>query len=168
MSAPCPSTFSTLAIIDAVVARLRQKIPTLTVEYFPESPAEYRVNHPRGALLVSYTGSQFEQPRDLTFVAQARTLRLSITVILRQLNGRGGAVDVLDAVRAALAGFTPPDCRRKLWAQSEQFLGETAGLWQYAVDFSTETMLVEAAEGESSNPAPLLFDVRHEEVFNAL
>ena len=150
---------TTLQIIDAVVERLKVKIPQLAVEYFPDRPAEYRLNHPKGALLVSYLGSQFDTPVDVTYIAQPRTVKLSVTVILRQLNGKGGAVDVVDAVRLALVGFRPPDCR-KVWAVSEKFLGETAGLWQYAVDVATEAMLVEDADVNTEAP---LIDVTYEE-----
>ena len=37
---------TTLQIIDAVVERLKVKLPQLAVEYFPDRPAEYRLNHP--------------------------------------------------------------------------------------------------------------------------
>lgn len=150
---------TTLQIIDAVVERLRAKLPALAVEYFPEQPVDYRLNHPRGALLVSYAGSQFGDTVDTAIIAQPRTVKLSITVVLRQLNGRGGAVDVLDLVRLALVGFRPPDCR-KARAVSEKFLGESAGLWQYAVDFSADAMQVEDAEGTTE---PLLTEVTYEE-----
>ena len=146
---------TTLQIIDAVVERLKVKIPQLAVEYFPDRPAEYRLNHPKGALLVSYLGSQFDTTVDVTDIAQPRTVKLSVTVILRQLNGKGGAVDVVDAVRQALVGFRPPDCR-KVWAVSEKFLGETAGLWQYAVDLATEAMLVEDADVNTETPLTLV------------
>ena len=146
---------TTLQIIDAVVERLKVKLPQLAVEYFPDRPAEYRLNHPRGALLVSYLGSQVDTTVDVTYIAQPRTVKLSVTVILRQLNGKGGAVDVVDAVRQALVGFRPPDCR-KVWAVSEKFLGETAGLWQYAVDLATEAMLVEDADVNTETPLTLV------------
>ncbi len=146
---------TTLQIIDAVVERLKVKLPQLAVEYFPDRPAEYRLNHPRGALLVSYLGSQFDTTVDGTYLAQPRTVKLSVTVILRQLNGKGGAVDVVDAVRQALVGFRPPDCR-KVWAVSEKFLGETAGLWQYAVDLASEAMLVEDADVNTETPLTLV------------
>lgn len=150
---------TTLQIIDAVVERLKVKLPQLAVEYFPDRPAEYRLNHPRGALLVSYLGSQFDTTVDVTYIAQPRTVKLSVTVILRQLNGKGGAVDVVDAVRQTLVGSRPPDCR-KVWAVSEKFLGETAGLWQYAVDLASEAMLVEDAD---INTEPPLIDTTFEE-----
>ncbi|MGE1004211.1 Gp37 family protein (plasmid) [Ralstonia syzygii subsp. celebesensis] len=150
---------TTLQIIDAVVQRLKTKLPLLAIEYFPDKPAEYRLNHPRGALLVSYLGSQFDKTADVTYIAQPRTVKLSITVILRQLNGRGGAVDVADDVRRALIGWRPPDCR-KVWAVSDKFLGETAGLWQYAVDLATQAMLVEDADVDTEIP---LTQVTYEE-----
>lgn len=142
---------TTLQIIDALVVRLKAKLPQLAVEYFPDKPTEYRLNHPRGALLVSYLGSQFDKTVDVTYIAQPRTVKLSVTVILRQLNGRGGAVDVVDDVRRALIGWQPPDCR-KVWAVSDKFLGETAGLWQYAVDLASQSMLVEDSDVNTGQP----------------
>lgn len=151
---------TTLQIIDAVLARLKVKLPQLAIEYFPDRPAEYRVNHAVGALLVSYPGSQFGDTVDVTYIAQPRTVRLTVTVLLRQLNGRGGAVDVVDDVRRALVGWRPPDCR-KVRAISEAFLGETAGIWQYTVDLAAEAMLVEDAEIGAEIP---LTQVTYEEI----
>lgn len=66
-----------LPVLDAVLTRLREKLPQLQVEYFPEKPAEYRLNHPVGALLVSYAGSRFDKLRWLVtgFSAVARGAR---------------------------------------------------------------------------------------------
>lgn len=142
---------TTLQIIDAVVERLKAKLPQLAVEYFPDRPAEYRLNHPKGALLVSYPGSTFGDSVDVTYVAQPRDVKLSIAVVMRQLNGRGGAVDVVDAVRHALVGWRAPDCK-KARAVAETFLGETAGIWQYAVEVAAEAMLVEDADVNTETP----------------
>lgn len=142
---------TTLQIIEAVVARLKAKLPQLAAEYFPDKPAEYRLNHPRGALLVSYPGSTFGDTVDVEFVAQPRTVKLSVTVVMRQLNGRGGAVDVVDDVRRALVGWRPPDCG-KVKASREAFVDETAGIWQYAVDFTATAMLVEDADVGTETP----------------
>ncbi|MDF0606632.1 Gp37 family protein [Neisseriaceae bacterium TC5R-5] len=150
---------TTLQIIDATVARLKAKLPQLAVEYFPDRPADYRLNHPKGALLVSYPGSQFARTVDTFYAAQPRTIRLAVTVLLRQLNGKGGAVDISDEVRRALVGWRPPDCQ-KVMAASDQFLGESAGIWQYAIDLTTETMLIEEADIAADTP---LTDVTYEE-----
>lgn len=79
-----------LPVLDAVLARLREKLPQLQVEYFPEKPAEYRLNHPVGALLLSYAGSRFDRPDDTGAVIQSQTIQLCVTVVFRQLNGKKG------------------------------------------------------------------------------
>lgn len=180
---------NTLPIIDAVVLRLRQKLPALQVEYFPESPADYCLTHPFGAVLVNYVSSTFGSVEDLGTVAQSQahplgslllshanpkfavmadigailqpqTITMSATIVLQQLNGPFGAVDVLDAVRQALGGYVPPNCYRRIWLVRDQFLGESQGLWQYAIDFSTESLFIEDCD---STDEPLLTIVNYEE-----
>ncbi|STQ91400.1 Gp37 family protein [Iodobacter fluviatilis] len=142
---------STVEILDAVVQRLHLKLPQLAVEYFPENAKNYTLNHSLGALLVSYLGSQFDDTTDTGFIAQPRAIKISITVVVRQLNGRGGAIEVLDLARRAIVGFRPPDCK-KIRAVSEKFLGQASGLWQYALDISTSGMLVEDTEVANEHP----------------
>ena len=149
-----------LPVLDAVLTRLREKLPQLQVEYFPEKPAEYRLNHPKGALLVSYAGSRFDKPNDIGAVIQPQTIQLCVTVVFRQLNGKQGAVDVLDVVRRILGGYTPPNCRRRIWLTREVFIGEAKGLWQYALDFATESVFIEDSDLPSG---PLLTEVNYEE-----
>lgn len=153
----------TLTIIDAVVARLRAAFPDLAVEYFPDKPSEYRLNHPKGALLVSYISAKYDEPIDTSAIVQPCTLKYAITVSLRQLNGKDGAVAVLTRLRAALVGYKPPNCRRKSWATGEQFLGESAGIWQYALDMATEAIVV---EDEDIDNGPLLTHVTTVDGFN--
>ena len=116
-----------LPVLDAVLARLREKLPQLQVEYFPEKPAEYRLNHPVGALLLSYAGSRFDRPDDTGAVIQSQTIQLCVTVVFRQLNGKKGAINVLDAVRRILGGHTPPGCRRRIWLTREVLSVKSGG-----------------------------------------
>lgn len=139
---------NTRARLEAVLARLRERIPQLQVEYFPEKPSEYRLNHPRGALLLSYVGSQFGDSVDSQYVAQEQRFRITVTLVMPQLNGKGGALDALDVARAALVGFRPPDCQA-LHMLRESFVGELKGLWHYALDLHARTMLVEQDDGEA-------------------
>lgn len=150
---------TTMEIINATVKRLQLKLPGLAVEYFPEKPEGYRLNHPKGALLVSYAGSRYDETKDITYVAQPRALRLAITVMMRQLHGRDGAVEAVDNVRRALLGWRPPDCR-KAQITADKYLGETAGIWQYAVDFAAQAMVVEDTEVNTEQP---LTQVTYEE-----
>lgn len=142
---------TTMEIINATELRLRAKLPSLAVEYFPEKPGDYRLNHPKGALLISYAGSRYDETKDISYVAQPRALRLAITVMMRQLHGRNGAVEAVDLVRRALLGWRPPDCR-KAQITADKYLGETAGIWQYAVDFTAQSMVVEDTEVNTEKP----------------
>ncbi|MFD0709385.1 hypothetical protein C6H64_07415 [Photorhabdus luminescens] len=139
-------------IIDAIVTRLREKLPGLQVEYFPERPTEFRLNHPVGAILISYPGSRFDKPEDVGAVLQTQTVMLNATIVFRQLNGRHGAVATLDDVRRVLGGFQPPNCQRKCWLVRDTFLGEIAGLWQYTLDFATESVFIEDCESPDGPP----------------
>lgn len=150
----------TLAIVDDVVQRLRLKLPALQVEYFPEKPEEFRLNHPTGAVLVSYISSKYAAPEDTCAVVQPQTVTLCATVIMRQLNGRGGAVAMLELVRRALGGWRPANCHRPVRLKQDTFIGEVAGLWQYALEFVTDTMFVEDSEVDE---LPLLVSINYEE-----
>ena len=142
----------TMGMVDAIIAQLKVKLPNLAVEYFPERPDDYRLNHPKGALLVHYPGANFTPPSDTGFVVQEREMVFTITVIMRQLNGRDGAVNVLDELKLALIGFKPPNCRRKCWARHEKFLGQVSGLWQYALDIATTGVAVEDVQVATGVP----------------
>lgn len=133
----------TQKIMQGVVDHLQSKIPDLAIEYFPDKPSEYRLNHAKGVLLLSYGKSTFSQPHDTGSVVQARELQLTITSMVRSLNGRVGVIAVLDQLRLAIIGYTPPSCRRKIYAVSEDFLGENAGIWSYQTTIATETFQIE-------------------------
>ncbi|GDO99305.1 Gp37 family protein [Escherichia coli] len=149
-----------LPVVDAVMALLKEKFSGLAVEYFPERPGEYRLNHPRGALLVSYAGSRYGEPVDTGAVLQPQTVQLCVVVVFRQLNGRRGAIAMLDQLRRVLGGFMPPGCRRRIWLIRDVFIGEKDGLWQYALDIATESVFVEERDLPSG---PLLTEVNYEE-----
>ena len=137
-----------LQVIDAVVEHLKASFD-LAVEYFPESPDKYRLNHPVGSLLVSYPGSTFERVDDAATIVQTRYVHMSVTVVARQLNGRSGAVDIAEHTLGALVGFAPPACS-KFAATGVKFLGSDKGLWQYAVDVAASTLLVESADDDDA------------------
>lgn len=133
----------TAELFTAFHDRLTQAFRDLAVDYFPDDPETYRVNHPWGALLVNYTGTRYSEPFDTGLVAQEGQVKLTITVILRQLNGGAGAVAILGRLRKALVGWRAPGASTKTRAVEERFLGETAGLWQYAFDVECGAVLVE-------------------------
>ena len=101
---------ATRPIIDAVCQHLQAAIPWVQVDVFPERPGEYQFIHPTGAVLVGYQSSSFGKIEGLGMIAQQRDVVLHLTVIGANLHGDDGALAILDEVRLAVGGFTPPDC----------------------------------------------------------
>ncbi|EAS1877730.1 hypothetical protein AIP78_01130 [Salmonella enterica] len=134
---------NTLPVLDDLVARLRARLPGLHVAYFPDSPDAFTLTHPVGAVLLSYSRSTYGTSESTGAVVQPQTMRFVATVVLRQLNGRDGAVDVLDSVRQALGGWRPQNCLRPVWLVEDTFLGEAQGLWQYALTFATQSFFIQ-------------------------
>ncbi|EDV3150608.1 Gp37 family protein [Salmonella enterica] len=134
---------NTLPVLDDLVTRLRARLPGLHVAYFPDSPDAFTLTHPVGAVLLSYSRSTYGTSESTGAVVQPQTMRFVATVVLRQLNGRDGAVDVLDSVRQALGGWRPQNCLRPVWLVEDTFLGEVQGLWQYALTFATQSFFIQ-------------------------
>lgn len=134
------TTMPTIELYENILAWLADKEPEVECEFFPDNPLKYRLNHPIGAYLLSHQGSRFGNPIDTFSVIQDRQVMLAFNIIARQLYGRDGAIGMCDRLRDALVGYQPPSCDRKIWANSEQFLGEEDGLWLYQVTLSTQTV----------------------------
>ncbi|GKT21660.1 Gp37 family protein [Acidovorax sp. SUPP3334] len=146
----------TWELLQATVQRLSVRLPGFAVEYFPEAPGDYRLNHPRGALLVGYGGSRYGAAGNLgDMQAQERLAVVTVTLVFRQLHGRDGAVLALDDVIGALLGFRLPHTTGGLQAKRSRFLGQIAGLWQYDIDFEAPALAVEDVDAEDPS-APLL------------
>lgn len=150
----------TVALIDALRARLQAALPNVVCEYFPRIPKNYRLNHPVGALLISYRGSVFEPTQDEFYIAQplpsgypSPLCSSNSTVVV------GAIIEMLDQVRSAVIGWKPPHCNKKLFAERESSWAPR-GLWQYALDVGTETIQVEDVDTEDG---PLLHNTSFEE-----
>ncbi|HWO57682.1 MAG TPA: Gp37 family protein [bacterium] len=152
---------STLALLEAVVKRLAGAFPHLAVELYPERPSEYRLNHPRGALLVGYVRSHYGAPVDTEIMAQERSVEVSVAVLMRGLHDGAGAVPTLDAVRQAVIGWKMPDCDKSRIV-GDRFLDQSAGLWTYELTFSGRTLVL---EDEEPDAGPILKHITTEDGF---
>ena len=133
---------ATLPILTALQNHLQTALPGYEVALFPDRPEAYRFIHPKGAVLIGYQGSKFTRLESLGMMAQQRDITLNLTVFGRGLHHDGAALDLLDALRLALVGYTPPNCL-PCHLLAEVFLSEDAGAWQYQLTAQTETQQVE-------------------------
>lgn len=140
-----PVQTQTQQLLDALVSRLQEALGgELAVDLFPEQPAQYRLNHAVGAVLVAYGKSTFGTPEATDAVFQTRNLVMRLTVVVRQLNGRDGAVGYLDRIRECLTGWYPPHCDNACRPLHEHFIGQALGLWQYCLDIGIRATQVQA------------------------
>jgi Gp37 protein. len=136
-----------LEIESAIINRLKEKIQGLEIGSFPEKPADYRLRHPNGALLVRYAGCTYNETLATDYIIQDRKISFEVNVLVRHLTSHKGVYAYLDAVRIALTGFKPPNCG-KAYPVKEEFITEDAGIWHYGITFSMTAKAVEAAEDE--------------------
>jgi len=130
---------ATDTLIGDTQATLKATFPELSVELFPDRPEDYRLNHPTGALLIAYPGSSSGAPQMMGRVEQQRTIRIGITLVLRQLWGPDGAPAIMDRLRAALVGWRPSSECEPVYAIGDRFLSQDVGIWRYAAEFSCVT-----------------------------
>lgn len=137
----------TKPILDSVLAHLEGRITGFAVQLFPENVENYRLNHPAGAVLISYQGSGFGDIRDITFVNQDRVVELALTLITRSQWDDTGALALLDDVREAIVGFKPFNCQGAV-IKSERFIDQVAGTWQYQMLVTAKTINVQHENAE--------------------
>lgn len=140
-----PERSQTKAITQSIVDQLASMVGTdLTVEFYPEKPANYRLNHANGALLVNYAKSNYPKHDDTAAVIKPRQMGFTVTIISRGLHDRFGAVPLVDWVLAMLSGFRPKHTDKALSPVRDYFIQHQSGLWYYGVDFETEAVHVQS------------------------
>lgn len=134
---------------NAIVERLKQKLPDVKVEPFPESYQEYQFLSSKSAILVHYLGATADISQSSNKMNQQLTVNWGITILSRGLrlkegvNGDFGAYCLLDKVRSALVGFTINGCS-KMYMISELFTDKTpSGVWGYQLTMATKTNYME-------------------------
>lgn len=132
-------------IEDQIISKIKQDIPELHVEGFPEKPAEFRLTHPKGAILVHYQGANYSESKSIGYIVQDKKLEFSVTVVTRNLRSHEGAYFYTDKVKEILTGYKPDNCS-KMQPNKESFLSEEAGIWQYAINFTLKTPAIEIYE----------------------
>lgn len=150
-------------LIDALTTALQARFKSLKVEAFPDEPKAYST-HPVGALLVAYLGGRYDAPFSLDLVAQDAHEQFGITVQFRQLNGRAGAVGVVDDVAGFVTGLALDEGMR-LRLQRVEFVRHVDGLWEYQVIVATTTVQMESRAADSAPPLTLV-DYVHDETMS--
>lgn len=98
---------------------------------FPEKPEGYFPEADPGEVLVRYEGKK-SMKRDVSGVVQRRELYVELVIVSRQLRGENGLYAWLGILEEQFEGFTLPDAGGALQLESEGFVSEDNGTWQFA------------------------------------
>jgi hypothetical protein len=131
--------------ISALITGIKERLVLFTkelgakVEDWPEDPIEYwkSFQHPKGAYLVHFRGSDFSDSRTLDFIHQEETIEMLIAVCrrhVRQKNYQLNAINMLEIAKFALTGFQVPGFSR-LYPTKRITLEPTSGEGLYGVLF---------------------------------
>src|SRR5579871_2664358 len=149
-----PTPLDITTIERAIVNQLRSAIgDQVEVGHFPDRPEAYRLTHRVGAAQVIFQGADYGELLDANYVVQERTLHFGVRVMTRDLGWAyggqpsglsPGGYGLLEAIRAALAGFIVPGCT-KMVPERERFLDhdEQGAVWFYSIEFALRTMAIE-------------------------
>lgn len=113
-------------IVAKITERLKDHITGLEIAAFPDKPGDYRLRHPRGALLVHYAGSEADK---------GRRPRIAVRTVARF---EGDALLFLEAARLIITGWQIPGCSRFEYA-GDEFVEEKQGIWEYDIVFTTSS-----------------------------
>lgn len=144
-------------IEDAIIARLSAEIPGYEVRSFPEKPAEFRLTHPKGAVLAAYSKGTFgrSQSTDDT-TRQQRRMEFDLFMVVKNLREHGGAYELLDAVRLALTGWGRDLLGGAFFPVSEGFQDAGNGVWTYrltmAVIIPAQALETDLTRAEADAP----------------
>lgn len=141
-----------LTLEQNIQARLETRLTGLAVESFPARPADYRLTHPKGVVLIAYSGSDYGPVQTLRMVVQDRTVKYSLVLMVRNLRTHSESLPYLDVLRVAMAGFVPAPGAEPCVLQGERFLDESDGVWSWELTFSFELPLVEDRDAETGTP----------------
>ena len=118
-------------IEQAIITKLKDDAELeIAVEVFPEKPAEYRLIHAKGAVLVAYRDTDFE---DVGSSQETRTITFVLTFLLRNLRQHKASYASLEKASNTLSRFYPLDNNKSSTMQinKERFVRENEGVWQY-------------------------------------
>ena len=121
-----------------IITQLKSSISDLKVEEFPDKPAEYKLIHSKGAVLVHFLGTNYNEPDEQGFIQQTANLRFGLTLMIKGLRDKNGAYAYIDSIISTLTGFTPTGCT-KMYPVRVGFLTENDGVWQYTFTFVAPT-----------------------------
>lgn len=136
------------ALLSAIVERLSEAVPEFWVDNYPSNQSRFEWGSANQHLLVAPEGSTFgAEPGSTSPLAIDEIVRVSVTVLARDLRGDLGAVTTLARIRRALFGWRPRLDGEllgfgPLLPERAGFVSEGHGIWRWVIVFRAATVAV--------------------------
>lgn len=125
----------------AVLDRLTGLMTDVKCELFPEG-GSYKLNNPNGAILIFYSGADFDLP-DSRNVQRVRH-NIALTVIAKNLHNNNGVLSLVAEAKEALSGWSPRIegivAERSYYSRFSFNAKEKDGAWHYGLDLVVVTI----------------------------
>lgn len=140
------------AIETEIVERLKTVITGVPVDAMPEKGLN--VIHPKGMVLVMFTGINPGQTLDMYTSIQEATLTYEVFIMARSLRDHTGLYPLIKKTLDGLLGWKPA-MGKPLRLDKANPTGQEDGAWGFAMTFSTQTMLVPCQEDPDASAPPM-------------
>lgn len=112
--------------------KLKTDIPELHVDDYPAKPAEYKLDHPIGAVLLLYNGGKFSEPFALVKTVQDEYHQFITEIKARSLGGPDGALTWIMRVFESLQENKFTGCLPTYIVDIAEAIEEN-GVWSYGL-----------------------------------
>jgi hypothetical protein len=140
------------AIEQEIVDHLRAKITdqSLSIIVIPEDEVEILPPAGKSQIIVAFSGEDSESGSNLSYDVQDTSIVFSLLLQGKRLRGNGGLYPLAETVKSKMIGFTPSDCRTMSYS-SHKFVKNDKKIFEYVLDFKTETTRVSTVEEPEVN-----------------
>lgn len=140
------------AIEQEIVDHLKAKLPNdrLSIIAIPEDEVEILPPPGKSQIIVAFSGEDSEPGSNLSFDAQDTSIVFSILLQGKRLRGVGGLYSLAELIKSKMLGFVPSDCRSMSYS-SHKFVKNDKKIFEYVLDFKTETTRVSNVEEPEAN-----------------
>lgn len=122
-----------------VIEKLKNDIQDMAIEPFPNNPRNYRLTHPKGAVLIAFDGLNMTEPHT---VQQIFTLSLTATILFNSIIDSSEMLSDIDRIRQSVTNDLFPYGSR-FYCVNQVPLGEEENVWYYRLKFILPGVIIQ-------------------------
>lgn len=114
------------AIENAIYEKLLTDITDYSVEKYPDDPMNYKLLHPKGAVLVKWSGENRTEPK---IIQQGIIHKFTISIVSRNLRTNTGAYGIIKEIQESVTALN--DYGLRIYKLSSREIGYDDKKWYH-------------------------------------